>query len=288
MQHNKPSRSILGLPAALVTACAPLELSVRLQPCDLSLLEQERFKRVYVGSEFCENGLWQGNHLEGLLKNIMGRSIPFTLITPFFSERGLEQFILSLEKIIGLFCVQTNEITCNDWGAILAIQERFPNAAVTINAGRLLSGQKTDPRPKIGGRVLTPQAKRHFRESNLEHHGVISLLGSLGINRIEIGNLSQGISTKTLEEAGIKISVHYPYLALSTSKNCLVRGTVDGDNLGFHCPRYCDQMATEMRHPSFSFPIIACGQTRFISETGLENLQQKGVDRLIWHPRPTI
>ena len=148
--------------------------------------------RAYVGHVSCPCFLRDADWMRTL-------DLPLTLVLPPLPERFFEAamaLVSALSQRVGFEC------SVNDFGALLAIAERFPN--VPLAAGPLLLPQDTDPllyefcRPtdartpvwtQTGAAELrwqepTEACKRHWQEPSV--FSAWELLRECGVSRLEL------------------------------------------------------------------------------------------------------
>lgn len=272
-----------------------VEKGIRLGTMTLAGLEKSgglaaalrRFRRFYLGPEFCENLLDESVCGEAAWLQERGKKI--CLLTPMLSEAGVERLEAVFERLSGL--VKRGaidpaglEITVNDFGAVeLARRRGLP---FTLNAGRLLRDNVFDSTGKPL-KVHNGAALKFFR--------------GLGIKRYELPstgalpevNFSDG-ARYGFDREDFRLTLYYPYLDLTSTRTCPVgmRGAAAGEAArGVNCGRECRIGYFKLAHPGIKEKLLVRGNTVFLGFPSMayasaENLEKMNVDRLVYEPFP--
>ena len=99
-----------------------------------------RFTRCAFGNEFCEHLLPSPDPLAAALAAARSRGMAFTLLTPYVSDRGIDE----LRRLLGAFDEDGGEVVFNDWGTLNLLRREFPHLVPV--QGRLLNKSLRDPR----------------------------------------------------------------------------------------------------------------------------------------------
>jgi hypothetical protein len=145
----------------------------------------------------------------------------FTFLTPYVSDAGIDA-LLPLLQFLETDC-NGCEVVFNDWGVLNLMQREF-RGLIPVQ-GRLMNKSLRDPR--ITGAYAATDAPGlalvTLRRSNLDSTSYTGFLSGLGVGRVELDNLPQGID---LEFAGpqMKAAVYVPFGFISTSRICMAAG----------------------------------------------------------------
>ncbi len=229
------------------------------------------FQRLYFGAEFCPWAFPSLTEIEQAVEYVRELGGAFTLAIPVLAE-SLVPRLRSVLRHIHPLLRGGDEILINDFGAIQLVNEVTPDVPIVL--GRVLSGQKRGP--QILDLHLGVDALTYFRQGRWYATEAVSFLSELGISRVELDNLLQGIAPLP---AGLKGSLHYPYAMVTSSRNCPFRPA------GAECDAGCGETFTLTTSAS-RLPLIQGGNTQFIRHDRLpEDRLRLGIDRLVFHPR---
>jgi hypothetical protein len=200
----------------------------KLSPCVVqaaSLIEEYfgpiQFARCVYGNEFCEHLIPAQDRLEPIVTRAREAGMAFTFLTPYVSDAGIEA-LRPLLRFLDVNCSGC-EVVFNDWGVLNLMQREF-RALIPVQ-GRLMNKSLRDPRitgayaaAGAGGQALVT-----LRRSNLDSASYTEFLSGLGVRRVELDNLPQGID---LEFAGasVEATVYVPFGFISTSRICMAAG----------------------------------------------------------------
>lgn len=259
----------------------------------------ETFTRLYFGNEFCERLLPSAYELKKVLKFVYKKSIAFTFVTPYVTNKGL----LNLDKLFSAISNQSNqfenkskspsknqsEIVINDWGVLELIKEKKP-ANSELVLGRLLTKMKRGPR--ILNFKCNKITETHFKRSNIELPIFQKFLIENDIKRVELDNLLQGIDFDFSKNV-LKASLYYPYLYVATTRRCITNSCdlLSAINkIGiFPCNKECQKYTLRLKHEYMPKTILLKGNTQFIKNQNIpEGLGERGINRLIYQPKIPI
>lgn len=230
------------------------------------------YERLYVGSEFCPWTFPFPERLRSLCTAARGAGYPLTLVTPVCSEDFLPRLRRTLDLLLPDFAA-VDEVVISDWGALALVREIAPSVPVVL--GRVLSGQKRDPR--ILTLDLSDEQLHYFRQGSWYTAAAREVLAEQGIVRVELDNLPQGLAPLSPPLVG---SLHTPWAMVASSRNCPYRepGTVT-------CAAPCGEVFT-LSSPQSPLPLYQGGNTQFVRlDTLPDNLAALGIDRIVEHRR---
>ena len=227
--------------------------------------------RIYAGAEFCPWRLPATCDLQSLLVWTHARGLAFTLVTPVLIE-PLRATLGDLLAVLLPAFAPGDEVVISDWGALDLVRALRPE--VTVVLGRVLSGQKRDPR--TAGLPLGEAQREHFRQGSWYAAPAVDLLQELGIRRVELDNLLQGLAPLP---AALRGTLHVPYAMVASSRNCPFCRPGSAEP----CPRPCGEVFTlvSAEHPE---PLLQGGNTQFLCVERLpDDLLALGIDRVVEH-----
>ncbi len=233
----------------------------------------EGYSRLYFGSEFCP---WTLPAAEDILRArdaALKAGWRFTLATPVFGESSLEDLKALLQQVVP-HLGEGDEVLVSDLGALALV--RGIDDSLPVLLGRALSGQKRGPR--ILDLSLKEDQLNYFRKGAWYGSESVALLTELGINRVELDNLLQGLAPLP---GGLAGSLHYPYAMVTSSRNCPSRSGPGAGRCGCTCGEVFTLSSGQSR-----LPLLQGGNTQFLENNLLpENLDELRIDRLVYHPR---
>lgn len=227
--------------------------------------------RIYAGAEFCPWRLPTTAELHHALSRAHAWGCAFTLVTPVLVEPLREPLRAALAELLPAL-LPGDEVVISDWGALDLVRSLAPQATVVV--GRVLSGQKRDARTVT--LELSSAQLAHFREGSWYSAPAAELLQELGIRRVELDNLLQGVAALPTVLRG---SLHIPYAMVASSRNCPFRQP----GSAAPCPRPCGEIFT-LRTAETPVPLLQGGNTQFLRNDRLpDNLAALGIDRIVEH-----
>jgi len=230
------------------------------------------YTRLHYGAEFCPWNLSPPRDILAMREACRAAGWCFTLVTPVISQPALEPLRRALEGVLPQLDAD-DEVTVNDLGSIALVREIRPE--LTLAVGRALSGQKRGP--QILDLQLNPEQLDYFRQGTWYSAANRELLTELGIARVELDNLLQGLAP--LPE-GLAGTLHTPYAMVTSSGTCPFRPHgAEGP-----CPAPCGEVMV-LSTPESRVPLYQGGNTQFLQREELpENLPALGIDRTVFHP----
>ena len=257
------------------------------------------FTRLYFGQEFCERALPKADEVLQGLRFCHENGKEFTLVTPYVTEDGfarVEDILENLERY-GVDC----EVVVNDWGVLHLLHDRFPSLVPVL--GRLLNKIWRDPRMDSYLKDIPPADRRSFKTCSVAGPFMRDLLGSLGVNRIEMDDLPQGLP-EDLPQWGYLVSLCLPYGVITTGRICFFQswGLKPEDKFRTSpraCARQCrgqwldlSENTPGVRSGDPPFRLVQKGNTvfyrqssRWVKET-LQKAASFGVGRIVYQPEP--
>lgn len=230
------------------------------------------FQRLYFGAEFCPWMLPAPPAIRAALAAARAAGWTFTLATPVLAETSLAPLRRLLAEILP-HLEPGDEVLVSDLGAVGLVRELDPGRPLVL--GRALSGQKRGP--QILDLELGAEQRDYFRQGRWYGAEARALLAELGIARIELDNLLQGIAPLP---AGLAGSLHVPFAMVASSRNCPYRTTTDPGG----CPAACGEVFT-LTGAASPVPLLQGGNTQFLrNDTLPDDLPGLGIDRLVRHP----
>jgi len=230
------------------------------------------YARLYFGAEFCPWMLPQPAAVVEACRAAHYWGWHFTLATPVLAEPVLPRLRTLLVALVDLVGAG-DEVLISDWGALELVCEVLPQLPIIL--GRTLSGQKRGPR--ILDLSLTAQQREYFQRGSWSGREASVLLSEMGIARVELDNLLQGLAPLP---AGLVGSLHYPYAMVTSSRNCPV--CVERQTNG--CAARCGELF-RLETDQTRVPLLQCGNTQFLQNPALPaDLPTLGIDRLVHHP----
>ena len=233
----------------------------------------EGYQRLYFGSEFCSWAFPSLSHIKQALLACRTSGLGFTLVTPVLREETLRE-LRDLFQALQPQLQQGDEVVISDFGALELAREFLPQVELTL--GRTLSGQKRGPR--IEGLALAEEGLAYFRQGRWYSDEAVKLLHELGIQRVELDNLLQGLEPLP---TALKGTLHTPYAMVTSSRNC----PFHVDKNGKRCSANCGE-TFRLTTPQTAHPLLQAGNSQFIEISQLPaDLPALGIDRLVFHPQ---
>jgi hypothetical protein len=248
----------------------------------------ENFTRLYFGIEFCERLLPTMQQLKRVLSAVKERSVGFSFVTPYVTNKGLKQ----LETLLPAVArdVPQAEVVFNDWGVFHFLQEA--QLPITPVLGRLLTKLKRGPRMMNIIDQVPAETSRYCRTTGLTVPAVREFLTENNIFRVELDNVLQGI---TLDDTGTDIhkSLYMPFACVSTSRFCLTANCEDEaqkEYVGvFPCGKECRKYTFTLFNPVMTLPMVRKGNSIFFLNDAIPEIVANGqVDRIVVQPEIPI
>ncbi len=232
----------------------------------------EGFTRLYFGAEFCPWALPGAGEIRGALELARSAGLCFTLATPVLTEPFLAPFAELLDRVLPLL-IDGDEVLVSDLGAIALVRDRAPSCTLVV--GRALSGQKRGP--QVLNLELNNSQRDYFRSGSWYSAEARALLAEVGIARVELDSLLQGVAPLP---AGLAGSLHHPFAMVTSSGTCPFRSHGSSGP----CSRPCGE-AFVLETPEHPVPLFQAGNTQFLRQEELPpDPASLGLDRLVFHP----
>lgn len=238
------------------------------------------YDRMYFGVEFCDIKIPAPAAVGEALAFAEERGMGFTLVTPYVSDRGLA----AAKKAIGALPREQNlEVVVNDYGVLAYVAEERPDLVPVL--GRLLARQKRGLgisafQSDAGLRLTT-----HWQASGADSKIVRVYLEGMGVRRVELDNLPQGMSSD-FSKSGLTASLYHPYGYVTTTRYCpFAYNGRDWPNLKGSCGRPCLRGMIEEAGDAFTVKIYISGNAQFYESSELtaeSELEEKGIDRVVY------
>jgi len=266
---------------------------------NLKYFQSGDYQRIYWGVEFCQNLIPSLVDTEKILKFVRENNLKFTLVTPFVAEPGLrrlkELFLwLKKRKVV---C----EILINDWGILELLHSDF-EGYFNLALGRLLVRQQRDPvmkkvlkkqlpsavRGKAGKiRIVLhkPPGKQYqegIKASYINSSLLQDFLSGLGIKRVELNNLIQGLYLRGIR---FKRSMYTPYIHISTTRFCPMESKFQKTHRIDVCGKECRKYYDVLRGRAVSKVIYRRGNTTFYKNPlDAKKVMEADIDRIVFQP----
>lgn len=179
---------------------------------DFEAVKASDCRRVYIGHETCEKRLPSFYEIKPILILLRERGIKLTLLIPFLTEKGLSNAKNLIDKLIKE--VSELEVATSDWGLLHWVSV---NQIAKPLAGRLLLGQKTDPR--LSQFSFSDDIKLHLSSCTLLKKEVIQYLNQLGVDRFEISDSLFNLHLPDVSKS--RFSLHIPYIPIAVMRWCI-------------------------------------------------------------------
>lgn len=242
-----------------------------------------KYNRLYFGNEFCQVRIPTLEEVKSSIEFAEDNNLKFTFVTPYVTNNGLIKIKVILDYLAAY--KEDIEIVVNDWGVFYHINNHYKKFQVII--GRLLTKQRRGPRILNVMDKISKDALEHFKSSNMDSEEIYDYLSEKCVKRAEFDNLLQGIN---LEHVKLKKSLYYPYVYVTTTRLCMTNtmgGIYKTDQIGIQpCNRECESYTTYLRHSTIPTDLIVKGNTQFVINKTLPDLEEKDIDRLIYQPEP--
>ena len=248
----------------------------------LDLRKLSDYKRVYLGSEFCENLLPQISLVEDVISECSRQHLGYTLVTPYLTNKGMEK----LARLTEYFArkEEKTEIVINDWSVLKLLQRHPGNFEIIL--GRILVSQYlskfhfSESAGQIGQRQENPGFYCLFPES------LLSLLEKNNIFCLEFNIYSHLASTSgQLKEKRFKAHLHFPFAYLTTSRFCGCAGGYRSliHNKSDECAKECEKSIAVIKNKNLNKSIFVKGNTYFIRQDESENGPDYLPDRIVYN-----
>lgn len=181
-----------------------------------------KFDRVYIGSEFCQNLLPSHSEFKKILTKIDGKDISF--ITPPVNEAGLQKIDATVKYLVKY--IKNFEVVINDFGVLSLIHTKYPFIEPVM--GRIISKH-----------IISLGTNYFIKDTET----IKKLNKDYNISRIEIDNRGKNTTIEIPKNINfLKVSIYYPFLFISTTKKCIFPHLLSQKNEkieNYHCNKEC-------------------------------------------------
>jgi len=253
-------------------------------------LATKEYERLYFGNDFCQNLIPLEKELDLAIKSAEKKGQTFTLVTPYVTDDGLEKLKPLFRKLSE--DKPEAEVVVNDWGVLRLLNREYGSMQPVL--GRLLNKMKRGPRILNVIDKMPKSALSYFQKSNVTIPEYRKLLNRHRIKRIEFDNLLQGIELDlNYTDTPLRGSLYAPYAYVTTTRLCLTNGCDrigEKDRIGiFPCRKECQKYTFKLTNKDMPVPMVLKGNTQFFRNDNIpENLEPKGIDRVVWQPEIPI
>jgi hypothetical protein len=260
---------------------------------------QDKYQRIYWGVEFCQNLIPTLADTEKILGFTRENGLKFTLVTPFVTEYGLKK----LNQIFLWFTKRkvACEVVINDWGVLQLLVSSYHNF-FELSLGRLLTRQQRDPtmaqilekqNPKAtktkDGKIViiahqVPKERYHkgMKTSYVNSHLVQTFLAKLGIKRVELNNLIQGVN---LDAIKLRKSIYTPFVNISTTRFCPMESRIQKTFRINVCRKECQRYYDMLRNKGIPKILYKRGNTLFYKNPlKAKDILKMDIDRIVFQP----
>lgn len=245
----------------------------------------DEYERLYIGDDFCERLIPEVSDLERILEYAQHSNKKFTLLTAYYTDKGLEKLKVVLDILNLSGC--NIEITVNDFGVLKILNSHFLN--LTPIWGRLNTSLLLHPYSRAAG-LLNSRNKLHrfFRERFSLVNEYLEFLHECKIKRVEFDNIySLPLFADSFLKEDIAVSLYYPFTYVTTSRRCLFasRKAVSSRFALLGCKKECLDYKLILQNRNIGQKIFVRGNAQFINNKIKQNItmicKKWGVDRLI-------
>lgn len=197
------------------------------------------YDRVYFGNEFCDKRLPRPGAVRDVYDYCSANGLAMTLVTPIVTPTKTSEIAALFDELRPI--APDLELVFNDWGVYRMADER--GIFEDLIAGRIFSGQKRGPSVshldgdsdvdlQAEGRSARDGALDHFRKSVVNVPYARDHLVELGVDRVELDVLAQGLYDEPIE---FSTSIYYPWNFVSVRRWCQESTSAPV------CDRNCDE-----------------------------------------------
>lgn len=242
---------------------------------ELERLSTGAYGGLQFGAEFCHRRLPSPSRVRQARDLCRREGLGFSLVTPLVREGA---FAAVTAWLAGLAAdLAGDEWVANDWGLLAWAREQ--GLPLRASAGRLLGRQRRDPRVLRMIEAGTPEDAETLRGSLWDDPVTVRWLAGLGVERVELDLLAQGVRRPSLPPS-IALSLCGPWLPVTLSPSC----PWSSDPLGCSGP-CCGAEPVLLRSSEDPHPLWSRGNTLFLRlevSPCSEAVATVGADRLVW------
>lgn len=221
-----------------------------------------------MGSEYCVHLLPSAARVAEAVGEAAAKRVPLLLLTPYFRDAELKGSIPLFRAIPAGAPV---DVAVNDWGALQTLRGLFPRMRLSI--GRLLSGQKRDPRIGASARLTEEGRMWHGEGVFSSPRARAYLAEAYGVTGYHVDALpwDRPANDEPGREAEVPfLYVHVPHAIVTVSDACPWIGGASSASVA-SCPRPCRNGHVLLREPSMGGDLLQKGKARFSSRDPAEN-----------------
>jgi len=215
------------------------------------------YSRIYFGAEFCENLIPTKKETMKAIALAEERGLGFTYVTPYATDGGLKKIRCTIKSL-----PPGTEAVANDWGVL----NMLAGYELTPVAGRALIRYKRDPRIQKVEKKLPEKARDVLHSASTTRKGFRAILSQLGVARVEVDNMPYKMDLGLPKK--FRVSVHTPYVYVSTTRQCMTRYLTEGGYGIKACKKPCREYVFTLKNPAFPQPLIQIGNTQFTENQG--------------------
>jgi hypothetical protein len=222
-----------------------------------------------MGSEYCVHLLPSADRVTAAVREATAKRAPLLLLTPYFRDTELKRTLTLFRAIPPDADV---DVAVNDWGALQTLHGLFP--WMRLSVGRLLSGQKRDPRIGVSSRLTEEGRMWHGGGIFSSRRARAYLAEAYGVTGYHVDDLPWNRPAPDEADRDADpplLFVHVPQAIVTVSDDCPWIGGASSASVA-SCPRPCRNGHVVLREPSMGGDLLQKGKARFISrdlrETG--------------------
>ena len=246
---------------------------------------------VYVGSEFCVTLLPSPETLAPLVKRADEKGLSFHFVTPPLTDLGLTMVRRCLDG--PLQSREGCEVVANDFGLLNVLHREYPWISPVL--GRLHSYQRSDPTNMEFLETMfegeeAQQRKDLLRSVITNSEGCRAFLREMGVRRVELNNVPQGIRIAPDKE--FRYTLHRPFVFVSSTRFCPTVEALRTEATGVamikrvqECHRECLSNHFDLKARQVKRKLFLYGNTMFYKCQRHPKIPES-VDRVVVHTRP--
>jgi len=243
------------------------------------------YGRLYIGDDFCERLTPDAAGLGKILDFIRHSGKRLTLLTAYYTEKGLENLKPVLETLNS--CGLGAEVVANDLGVLRILNNSFPNlipVSGRLNTSILMHPFFSD------WRIFNPDGKirEFYRKRFCPADEYFEFLRENRIRRVEFDSIfALPLFAERFVREDVAVSLYHPFTYFTTSRRCLFAGRKAFSSkfalLG--CKKECLDYRLVLQNRSLGQKIFVKGNAQFICRKPDWDIpaecEKWGVDRII-------
>jgi hypothetical protein len=245
-----------------------------------------RLERVYFGNEFCQRKIPMACEVAEAYEATRGRSLAFSLLTPFLTASGLER-IRPILQWLGEQQDPELEVVVNEFGLLNLVAREYPRIKLVL--GRLLNKMKRMPRfNRRDVENLPPGQYRSLSSCSYTIRRFMDFLRDTGVQRVEFDPLLQD-----LDVAGVDCpkSIYFPWSYITLFRVCEIGSMHQPGERKFMLAEPCRHECRSYHQPRFGTinmpPQVIKGNAAFmcVALRPMDYYGSRGFDRIVFQPR---